>query len=104
MKNVRKSLIRKKPLVLFISLLFSTPAWADNTNKYCPVSYNVFEDEISHIDLAKCPDNNPDVDLGFCRLVFDRDTAFIYVFVYPTDDACLSDIIQAENNQYLMSR
>ena len=92
-----------KPLLLIISLLFSTPAWADNTSQYCPVSYDVFEDEISHIDLAKCPDNRPGVDKGFCRLVFDGDTAFIYVFIYTNDDACLSDIIQAEKNQYLIS-
>ncbi|MAA76818.1 MAG: hypothetical protein CML73_02135 [Rhodobiaceae bacterium] len=92
-----------KPLILIISLLFSTPALAENTNQYCPISYDVFEDEISHIDLAKCPDNKPGVDVGFCRLVFDGDTAFIYVFIYTNDDACLSEIIQAEKNQYLIS-
>ena len=93
-----------KPLLLTIALLFSGLAWADNnSNQICPISYEVFEDEVSHIDLAECPDNKPDADSGFCRLVFDGDKAFIYIFVYTHDDACLNEIIRAEKSQYLMT-
>ena len=93
-----------KPLLLTIALFFSTPAWADNnSDQICPISYEVFEDEVSHIDLAECPNNKPDADSGFCRLVFDRDEAFIYIFVYTRDDACLSKIIRAEKSLYLMT-
>ena len=102
--NSRKSLIKMKPLLLTIALLFSTPAWADNnSDQICPISYEVFEDEVSHIDLAECPNNKPDADAGFCRLVFDGDEAFIYIFVYTKDDACLSKIIRAEKSLYLMT-
>ena len=93
-----------KSLLLTIALLFSCPAWADNnSDQICPISYEVFEDEVSHIDLAECPNNKPDTDTGFCRLVFDGDKAFIYVFVYTQDDACLSEIIRAEKSLYLMT-
>ena len=93
-----------KTLTLIIALLFSTPAWADNnSDQICSISYEVFEDEVSHIDLAECPNNKPDADAGFCRLVFDGDEAFIYIFVYTKDDACLSKIIRAEKSLYLMT-
>ena len=93
------------PLLLTIALLFSTPAWTDNNfDQICPISYEVFEDEVSHIDLAACPENKPDPDTGFCRMVFDGDKAFIYIFVYTQDDACLSAIIRADKSQYLMRR
>lgn len=96
---------KMKSLLLTISLLFSTPAWADNnSDQICPISYEVFEDEVSHIDLAECPDNKPDSDTGFCRMVFDGDKVFIYTFVYMQDYACLSAIIQADKSQYLMRR
>ena len=96
---------KMKHLLLTISLLFSTPAWADNnSDQICPISYEVFEDEVSHIDLAECPNNNPDEDIGFCRLVFDGDEAFVYIFVYTQNDACLSSIIRADKSQYLMRR
>lgn len=93
-----------KPLILTIALLFTTAVWADNnSDQICPISYEVFEDEVSHIDLAECPDNKPDADTGFCRLVFDGDEGFIYIFVYTQDDACLKEIIKAEKSQYLMT-
>ena len=93
-----------KSLILTVALLFSNPAWADNnSDQICPISYEVFEDEVSHIDLAECPDNKPDEDSGFCRLVFDGDKAFIYIFVFIKDDACLSKIIRAEKSLYLMT-
>ena len=96
---------KMKHLLLTIALLFSTPAWADNnSDQICPISYEVFEDEVSHIDLAECPDNKPDSDTGFCRMVFDGDEAFVYIFVYTQDDACLSAIIRADKSQYLMRR
>lgn len=94
-----------KNFTLTIALLFSTPAWADtNPNQICPITYEVFEDEVSHIDLAECPDNKPEADAGFCRLVFDGDKAFIYIFVYTQDDACLNEIVRAEKSEYLMKR
>ena len=96
---------KMKHLLLTILLLFSTPAWADNnSDQICPISYEVFEDEVSHIDLAECPNNKPDEDIGFCRLVFDGDEAFVYIFVYTQNDACLSSIIRADKSQYLMRR
>ena len=94
-----------KNFTLTVALLFSTPAWADtNPNQICPITYEVFEDEVSHIDLAECPDNKPDTDAGFCRLIFDGDKAFIYIFVYTQDDACLNEIVRAEKSEYLMKR
>ena len=103
-KNSRKSLIRVRPLLLTIALLFSTPAWADNnSDQICPINYEIFEDEVSHIDLSECPDNKPDADTGFCRLVFDGDEAFIYIFVYTQDEACLNEIIKAKKSNYLMT-
>jgi len=106
--TIYKKLMRPykmKHLLLTIALLFSTPAWADNnSDQICPISYEVFEDEVSHIDLAECPDNKPDSDTGFCRMVFDGDEAFIYTFVYTQDDACLSAIIRADKSQYLIRR
>ena len=93
-----------KILTFTIALFFSKPAWADNNfDQICPISYEVFEDEVSHVDLAECSNNKPDADTGFCRLVFDGDKAFIYIFVFIKDDACLSKIIRAEKSLYLMT-
>ena len=58
---------------------------------------------IEYIGLAECPNNKPAADSGFCRLVFDGDKAFIYIFVFIKDDACLSKIIRAEKSLYLMT-
>jgi len=85
---------------LIAFLLFITPAMAAE----CPVSYSEFEANIPHVDLIECPKNNPDSELGFCRLVMDGDDAYVYVFLYTDDDSCLSDIRRARKTDYLMAR
>lgn len=69
----------------------------------CPVPYSEFEANIPHIDMATCPDNQPNDDDGFCRLVMDGKRAFIYAFVYTDDEPCLSDITRAKKADYLMA-
>ena len=85
---------------LFAFILFASPAVAAE----CPVPYSEFEENIPHIDMAECPKNRPDSELGFCRLVMDGDDAYVYVFLYTDDDSCLNDIRRARKADYLMAR
>lgn len=85
---------------LFASILFASPAVAAE----CPVPYSEFEENIPHIDMAECPKNRPDSELGFCRLVMDGDDAYVYAFLYTDDEPCLSDIRRARKADYLMAR
>lgn len=70
----------------------------------CPVPYSEFEGNIPHLDLAECPKNKPDSELGFCRLVMDGDDGYIYAFLYTDDEPCLSDIRRAKKADYLMRK
>lgn len=85
---------------LIAFLLFNTPAVAAT----CPVPYSEFEENIPHIDMAECPKNKPDSEVGFCRLVMDGDDAYVYAFLYTDDEPCLSDIRKARKADYLMTR
>ena len=85
---------------LFILILFASPAVAAE----CRVPYSEFEENIPHIDMAECPKNKPDSDLGFCRLVMDGDDAYVYAFLYSDDEPCLSDIRRARKADYLIAR
>ena len=85
---------------LFAFILFASPAVAAE----CPVPYSEFEENIPHIDMAECPKNRPDSERGFCRLVMDGDGAYVYAFLYPVDEPCLSDIRRARKADYLMAR
>ena len=85
---------------LFAFILFASPAVAAE----CPVPYSEFEENIPHIDMAECPKNRPDSELGFCRLVMDGDDAYVYAFLYTVDEPCLSDIRRARKADYLMAR
>lgn len=85
---------------LFAALIFATPAWAAQ----CPVPYSEFEENIPHLDLAECPNNKPDSEQGFCRLVLDGDDAYIFTFLYTDDAPCLFDTHRAKKNDYLMKK
>ena len=85
---------------LFAFILFASPAVAAE----CPVPYSEFEGNIPHIDMAECPKNRPDSELGFCRLVMDGDDAYVYAFLYTDDEPCLSDIRRARKSDYLIAR
>ena len=85
---------------LFAFILFASPTVAAE----CPVPYSEFEENIPHIDMAECPKNRPDSELGFCRLVMDGDDAYVYAFLYTDDEPCLSDIRRARKADYLISR
>ena len=85
---------------LFAFILFASPAVAAE----CLVPYSEFEENIPHIDMAECPKNRPDSELGFCRLVMDGDDAYVYAFLYTDDEPCLSDIRRARKADYLMAR
>ena len=85
---------------LFAFILFASPAVAAE----CPVPYSEFEENIPHIDMAECPKNRPDSELGFCRLVMDGDEAYVYAFLYTDDEPCLSDIRRARKADYLIAR
>ena len=88
----------KKTLALIA--LFALPNTAIASE--CPVPYSEFEENIPHIDMAECPNNKPDADLGFCRLVMDGDDAYVYAFHYTDDEPCLSGIKKARKTDYLM--
>ncbi len=84
----------------FALSLFAAPVMAAE----CPVPYSEFENNIPHLDLAECPKNQPDSELGFCRLVMDGDDGYIYAFLYTDDEPCLSDIREAKKADYLMRK
>jgi hypothetical protein len=89
-------------LIAFLMLAapFTTPAMAAD----CPVPYSEFEENIPHIDMAECPNNKPDSELGFCRLVMDGDDGYIYAFLYTDDEPCLFDTYRAKKSDYLMKK
>ena len=86
--------------ILIAFLLFVTPAMAAD----CPVPYSEFEENIPHIDMAECPKNKPDSELGFCRLVLDGDDAYVYAFLYTDDEPCLADIKRAKKSDAFLQK
>lgn len=80
------------------------PLWSGAQAQQCPVPYSEFEQNIPHIDMAECPKNRPDSELGFCRLVLEGDDAYIYTFLYTDDEPCLSAIKSARKADYLMRK
>ena len=85
---------------LFTLPFLISPAFAAD----CPVPYSEFEENIPHIDMPECPDNKPDSELGFCRLVMDGNKAFTYAFLYTDDEPCLSDIRRTKKRDFLLSK
>ncbi len=83
---------------LCFALLFSLPSFA---GEQCPVPYSEFEEAIPHIDMPACPDNLPNKDKGFCRLVMQGAEAFVYSFHYTDEDPCLVSIQKAKKSTYL---
>lgn len=90
-----------KPLYTAIAVLMA-PSFAAAAN--CPVPYSEFEENIPHIDMVECPDNKPNDENGFCRLVMDGQRAYVYAFLYTDDEPCLSDIKRADKSDYLMQK
>lgn len=99
-----------RPLFAFRSMLASgfflvsslAPYFAQAAD--CPVPYSEFEENIPHIDMAECPSNKPDSELGFCRLVMDGAEAYVYAFHYTDDEPCLIGIKRAKKPDYLMKK
>ena len=85
-------------VIAFLALL--TPVAASD----CPVPYSEFEENIPHIDMAECPNNKPDSEDGFCRLVMDGKHGYIYAFRYTDDEPCLFDTYRAKKSDYLMKK
>ncbi|MDB2430762.1 hypothetical protein N9W81_00430 [Alphaproteobacteria bacterium] len=85
---------------LIAFFLLATPVMAAE----CPVPYSEFEENIPHIDMAACPDNKPDSEDGFCRLVMDGKRAYIYAFLYTDDEPRLFDTYSAKKIDYLMQK
>lgn len=94
-----------RKISMLVAALFLTAAGHFPANAAdCPVPYSEFEANIPHIDMADCPDDKPNADSGFCRLVMDGKKAFIYVFTYTEDEPCLSAIKRAGKSDYLMGK
>lgn len=83
---------------LMIAALLGLPQAAMASQ--CPVPYSEFEANIPHIDMAECPDNQPNEDAGFCRLVMDGKRAYVYAFLYTDEEPCLSAISKADKKDY----
>ena len=81
---------------------FAAPNMA--TANDCPVPYSEFEANIPHIDMADCPNDRPNADDGFCRLVMDGDDAYVYAFHYTDEEPCLTGIKEARKEDYLLRR
>lgn len=95
--------MRRLIIMITLSVGFM-PLWSVANAQQCPVPYSEFEQNIPHIDMAQCPKNRPDSELGFCRLVMDGDDAYIYTFLYTDEEPCLSAIKDARKADYLMRK
>lgn len=95
---------RKMTCMAFTGLFLMATSLLPAAAADCPVPYSEFEANIPHIDMAECPDNAPDADSGFCRLVMDGKKAYIYAFTYTQDEPCLSAINRAGKSDYLMRK
>ncbi len=83
-----------KPLLATALVALSlTPALADAPASM-PLTYEVFEVSVPHIDLAACP---PDMDLAgaaadavFCRATVNADAFHVYVFALDGDSPAIA--------------
>lgn len=62
--------------LLAAMLALAAPAQAAE----CWISYPGFEEKVPHLDLDRCPDNDPGPDAGFCRVMLQGTDIVVYAF------------------------
>ena len=65
-----------------LALLLSTAAYADTTAM--PMTYDIFEASVAHLDLEACPDGLPQSG-SFCRAAVLHDTVHVFAFAEDGD-------------------
>ena len=85
-----------------VALLLPLPAIAQNAVQ-CWLPYAGFEERVPHLDLDRCPGDDPKAGEGFCRIVLQGNEVFIYAF--RQDDAaggpCLVRVQRQDFNSFV---
>lgn len=93
----------RRALALLLALA-PLPALAQEAQ--CWVPYAGFEETVRHFDLARCPDNDPKPEEGFCRSVIQGGDIFIYVFEHVAEAGgpCLIRVDRMPFNDWARAR
>lgn len=84
------------------ALIAFAPAIAWAQDAHCWVSYAGFEETVKHLDISRCPGNDPAPDQGHCRLALHGNDVLIYVFRddSATGERCLVRIMRQDFNSF----
>ncbi len=75
--------VKSKLLPVTVIALFAAPSFAE---QQLPLTYDVFETAIPHVDLEKCPAELPQSD-SFCRATLKHDEIHVFAFSENGDNA-----------------
>jgi hypothetical protein len=84
------------PLLLSFSALAQTVA-------QCWLPYAGFEERVPHLDLDRCPGDDPKPAEGFCRIAIQGNDVFIYVFRQDEQAGgpCLARVHRLDFNSFV---
>ena len=85
-----------------LALLLPLPAMAQNTAQ-CWLPYAGFEERVPHLDLDRCPGDDPKPAEGFCRLAIQGNEVFIYAFRHDEQAGgpCLVRVQRQDFNSFV---
>jgi hypothetical protein len=99
--NSKCRLLTATALTLTLTLSTTRITRADEN---CVIPYSEFEAIKPHFDLDACPAGLASEDDGFCRISLENGGATLYEFHYSGDDACLTAVRPARDEEYLKRR
>lgn len=70
--------MRRRLAALLALAPLAAPAQAPQAQ--CWISYGGFEERVPHLDLERCPGNDPRPEEGFCRVALQENSILVYVF------------------------
>ncbi|MCW8085508.1 hypothetical protein [Sabulicella glaciei] len=69
-----------KRVLAFLLALAPLAAAAQAPQARCWIDYAGFEERVPHLDIERCPGNDPTPEQGFCRIALQENSVLIYVF------------------------
>jgi hypothetical protein len=89
--------------VIPVAALICTAGFSNRSlaTEDCVIPYSAFEAVKPHFDLESCPADLASEEEGFCRISLENGGATIYEFRYASDDACLTAVRPARNEDYI---
>ncbi len=93
----------RRALALLLALA-PLPALAQGAQ--CWIPYPGFEEKIPHLDLDRCPDDDPKPEDGFCRIMIQGSDIYVYAFRHDAQAGmpCLVRVDRMPFNDWVRAR